>query len=167
MSNEKLLQKVSLALNRMPPRTKDCEVCGTPIPAAAAKCRFCEELQTGANAVPMAVAVRTIDLEPGMPTVEKAMRRLDSKLSVAIARNVRVARIIHGYGSSGRGGKIREACRGALARMVGNNQVRAMICGEDHSVASIASQGLIRRIPELKSSSRTDADNPGITLVEL
>jgi hypothetical protein len=151
----------------MPPRTKDCEMCGNPIPVAAIRCRFCEALQTAANAAPMAVAVRTIDLEAGMPTVEEAMHRLDSKLSLAIAQNVCVVRVIHGYGSSGRGGKIRDACRRALASMVGNNQVRAMIRGEDHSAASLSSQDLIRRIPDLKSSTRTDADNPGITLVEL
>ena len=142
-------------------------MCGNPIPAAAAKCHFCGTLQTGANTPPIATAVRTIDLEAGMPTVEEAMRRLDSKLSLAIAQNVRVVRIIHGYGSSGRGGKIRDACRRALASMVGNNQVRAMIRGEDHSAASLASQDLLRRIPDLKSSTRTDADNPGITLVEI
>jgi hypothetical protein len=153
--------------SHMPQRTKDCERCGNPIPITAVKCRFCEALQTGVNAAPMAAVVRTIDLEAGMPTVEEAMRRLDSKLSLAIAQNVRVVRVIHGYGSSGRGGKIRDACRRALASMVGNNQVRAMIRGEDHSAASLASQELIRRIPDLKSSTRTDADNPGITLVEL
>jgi hypothetical protein len=142
-------------------------MCGNPIPVAAAKCRFCETLQTGGNAAPMAVAVRTIDLEAGMPTAEEAMRRLDSKLSLAIAQNVRVVRIIHGYGSSGRGGKIRDACRRALASMVSKNRVTGMIRGEDHSAASLASKDLIRRIPDLKSSTRTDADNPGITLVEL
>jgi len=115
----------------------------------------------------MAAVVRTIDLEAGMPTVEEALRRLDGKLSLAIVQNVRVLRIIHGYGSSGRGGKIRDACRRVLASMVCTNQVRAMIYGEDHSAASLASQELIRRVPDLKSSTRTDADNPGITLVEL
>lgn len=33
MSNEKLLQKASLALNRMPPRTKDCKMVGNPKPS--------------------------------------------------------------------------------------------------------------------------------------
>lgn len=102
-----------------------------------------------------------------MPTVEEAMRRLDSKLSLAIAQNVRVVRIIHGYGSSGRGGKIRDACRKVLAGMIGRRKIQAFIRGEDHSAASLASQNLIRRTPDLKSSTRTDADNHGITLVEL
>ena len=151
----------------MPPRTKDCEMCGNPIPLGAAKCRFCETLQTAAGAAPSAEAVRTIDLEAGMPTVEEALRRLDAKLSLAIAQNVRVVRIIHGYGSSGRGGKIRDACRRVLGSMVSKNQVTGMIHGEDHSAACLASQDLIRRIPGLKSSTRSDADNAGITLVEL
>ena len=102
-----------------------------------------------------------------MPTVEEALQRLDAKLTLAIAQNVRVVRIIHGYGSSGRGGKIREACRKVLAGMLGRMRIQAFIRGEDHSAASLASQELIRRVPTLKSSTRSDADNPGITLVEL
>jgi Smr domain len=142
-------------------------MCGNPIPLSAAKCRFCETLQTAAGAAPSAEAVRTIDLEAGMPTVEEALRRLDAKLSLAIAQNVRVVRVIHGYGSSGRGGKIRDACRRVLASMVSKNQVTGMIRGEDHSAARVPSQELIRRVPGLKSSTRSDADNAGITLVEV
>lgn len=102
-----------------------------------------------------------------MPTVEEALRRLHTKLSLAIAQNVRVVRVIHGYGSSGRGGKIRDACRRMLAIMVGKNEIKAMIRGEEHSAARLASQDLIQRIPGLRSSTRSDAENPGITLIEL
>jgi len=102
-----------------------------------------------------------------MPTVEEALRRLDAKLSLAIAQNVRVVRVIHGYGSSGRGGKIREACRRVLASMVSKNQVTGLIRGEDHSAARVASQDLMQRVSALKSTTRTDGDNQGITLVEL
>ncbi len=151
----------------VPPRTKDCEMCGNPIPLGAARCHFCETLQTASGAGPSAEPVRTIDLEAGMPTVEEALRRLDAKLSLAIAQNVRVVRVIHGYGSSGRGGKIRDACRRVLAGMVGNNQAQVMVFGEDHSPARLVSQDLIRRVPALMSSTRSDAANPGITLVEL
>ena len=142
-------------------------MCGNPIPLGAAKCRFCETLQTAAGAGPSAEPVRTIDLEAGMPTVEEALRRLDAKLSLAIAQNVRVVRVIHGYGSSGRGGKIRDACRRVLASMVSSNQVTGLIRGEDHSAARLASQHLMQRVSALKSTTRTDGDNPGITLVEL
>lgn len=142
-------------------------MCGNPIPIGAAKCRFCETLQTVAGAAPSAEAVRTIDLEAGRPTVEEALRRLDAKLSLAIAQNVRVVRIVHGYGSSGRGGKIRAVCRRALGAMLGRKQIRSAILGEEHSATFLASQELIRRVPALKSTTRTDADNLGITLVEL
>ena len=114
-----------------------------------------------------AEAVRTINIESGLPTVEEAMKRMESKLSLAIAQGVRVVRFVHGYGSSGKGGKIREACRRTLSDMVQRNQIKNFIRGEDYSPARLSAQELVRRVPDLKSSSRTDSDNPGITFVEL
>jgi hypothetical protein len=148
-------------------RTKDCDTCGNPIPIDAPTCRFCGHRQTGFGASARAETVRTINLESGMPTVEEAMKRMESKLSLAIAQGVRVVRFVHGYGSSGKGGKIREACRRALSAMLQRNQIKNFIRGEDYSAARLSAQEMVRRIPELKSSSRTDSDNPGITLVEL
>jgi hypothetical protein len=114
-----------------------------------------------------AEAVRTINIESGLPTVEEAMRRMESKLSLAIAQGVRVVRFVHGYGSSGKGGKIREACRRTLSAMLQRNQIKNFIRGEDYSAARLSAQEMVRRIPGLKSSSRTDSGNSGITLVEL
>jgi hypothetical protein len=150
----------------VPLGTKDCDTCGNPIPVDSHTCRFCGHSQAGAGGSVRAEAVRTINLESGMPTVEDAMQKMESKLSLAIAQGVRVVRFVHGYGSSGRGGKIREACRRTLSAMLQRNQIKNFIRGEDYSAARLSAQELVRRVPELKSSSRTDSDNPGITLVE-
>jgi hypothetical protein len=151
----------------VPLKTKDCATCGNPIPVDSHTCRFCGHPQAGDRGSVRAEAVRTINLESGMPTVRDAMQKMESKLSLAIAQGVRVVRVVHGYGSSGKGGKIRDACRRVLGSMVSKNQVTGMIHGEDHSAACVASQHLLRRVPALKSTCRTDGDNPGITLVEL
>lgn len=150
-----------------PRRTKDCETCGNPIPAGASRCRFCESAQSSRGSRPLAEAVRTINVESGLPTVEEALRRLDAKMSVAISEGVRVVRVIHGYGSSGRGGAIRDACRRSLGAMLGRGLVRTIIRGEDYGSSRLATQDLLRRFTDLKSTERADGDNPGITMVEL
>jgi hypothetical protein len=151
----------------VPLRTKDCDTCGNPIPVDSHTCRFCGHYQAGDRGSVRAEAVRTINLESGMPTVEDAMQRMESKLSLAIAQGVRVVRFVHGYGASGRGGKIREACRRSLSTLSQRSQIKNFIRGEDYSASLLLAQELVRRIPELRSSNRTDSDNPGITLVEL
>ena len=45
------------------------------------------------------------NLEAGMPTAVDAIRRLTSILSTQRALRTRVIKLIHGYGSSGKGGK--------------------------------------------------------------
>ena len=62
------------------------------------------------------VRVRTINIESGMPTVEEGRGRLERKLDDARQRGVRVVRVIHGWGSSGKGGQLRSACRALLHR---------------------------------------------------
>jgi hypothetical protein len=148
-------------------KTKDCETCGNPIPVTSADCRFCGSRQNGGNQVKPREKVRTVNIEAGMPTVEEALATLDARISRAMSDGVRLLRVIHGYGSTGRGGKIRDACRAALQRKIASRQVRVVIRGEDYLPASLAVRDLVRRFPELKTSERTDAGNPGITFVEL
>ena len=62
--------------------------------------------------------MRTIDLEEGMPRVHEALTRLREWLK-ALCPSARVAKLIHGYGSTGMGGAIREAVRSELEMVLG------------------------------------------------
>ena len=55
--------------------------------------------------------IRLINLEDEKPTVKQAMDRLELELRLAKKQNVCVLKIIHGFGSTGNGGKIRVALR--------------------------------------------------------
>ena len=50
---------------------------------------------------------RELNLELGWPTVDQALRRLDAELEAARKMNTPLMKLIHGYGSSGKGGRIR------------------------------------------------------------
>jgi DNA-nicking Smr family endonuclease len=102
-----------------------------------------------------------------MPTAREACRRLRLAVSAERKRGVKVLKIIHGYGSSGKGGRIREEVRKLLERMVGQGEVTGFLPGEDFRRQSGEARNLVRRFPELKEDSDFGRGNQGVTLVVL
>ena len=148
-------------------KNKDCEVCGNPIPAQAFTCRFCDASQSVENFPKTRERVIRSNLEAGLPTVAQALERLERDLREARACEAKVVRVIHGYGSSGRGGKIRDAVRRELGRKLARGEVRAVVPGENYSSTTNAGRDLLSRFKELKTTERSDTHNPGLTIVEM
>ncbi len=107
------------------------------------------------------------NLEAGLPTVVQALERLERDLREARACGAKLVRIIHGYGSSGRGGKIRDAVRRELGRKLARGEVRAVVPGENYSSNSNSGRDLLCRFKEVKTTERSDTLNPGLTIVEI
>lgn len=99
--------------------------------------------------------------------MEQALERLERDLREARPCGAKVVRVIHGYGSSGRGGKIRDAVRRELGRKLARCEVKAVTLGESYSSTTNAGRDLLSRFKELKPTERSDSANPGITIVEL
>ncbi len=146
---------------------KLCEICGNPIPDSSRQCPYCEQLQSAEKRGQTQESIRTINLETGMPTVEEALIRLERELNFAKSAGVLLIRIIHGYGSSGVGGDIRNACQRFLKREKEKKRIKNIITGEKYSVSERSGQALLKQYPQLKHSQKTDRKNPGITFVEL
>ena len=53
--------------------------------------------------------VRELNLEQGRPSVDRALGWLEAELEAARRMNTPLMKLIHGYGSSGKGGRIRTA----------------------------------------------------------
>ncbi|HET9695377.1 MAG TPA: hypothetical protein VFP40_00840 [Terriglobales bacterium] len=102
-----------------------------------------------------------------MPTVAVAMARLERELNLARSSRVSVLKIIHGYGSSGRGGDIRIALQKALVEKTQSGEIQTVIFGEDWRISNEASWALIKKWPELKQDSDLGRENRGITIVVL
>ena len=107
------------------------------------------------------------NLEAGLPTVVQALERLERDLREARACGAKLVRIIHGYGSSGRGGKIRDAVRRELGRKLARGEVRAVVPGENYSSTTNSGRDLLCRFKEVKTTERSDTLNPGLTIVEI
>ena len=135
--------------------TKDCETCGNPIPAQAFTCRFCDASQSVEN------------FPKTQERVAQALERLERDLREARACEAKVVRVIHGYGSSGRGGKIRDAVRRELGRKLARGEVKDVTPGENYSSTANAGRDLLSRFKELKTTERSDNSNHGLTIVEI
>jgi Smr domain-containing protein len=109
----------------------------------------------------------TLNLEAGLPTVDEARRRLLSEMQSARARGVRVMKVIHGWGSSGEGGKLGPAIRKSLRLRVKEGQASSVVPGERFSSDSNEGRELLQRYPALRNDRDFNRANPGITLVEL
>ena len=92
-----------------------CQVCGNEIYGSSLNCRFCGSKQGGVHlSKSQGFVHKTVNLEQGRPVVEVALQKLDDALEDAVKNDVRVLTLIHGYGSSGKGGLIRLECRKRL-----------------------------------------------------
>jgi hypothetical protein len=102
-----------------------------------------------------------------MPSVEQALARLERELVQARLERRRVLTLIHGYGSSGKGGLIKEEVRARLHYLRCQGAVKEIVGGEDFSSRSPAGKNLLRRFPALRRHRDLNRRNPGITLAAL
>lgn len=101
-----------------------------------------------------------------MPTVQQAKRRLLESLYAPRGASGPVVKIIHGYGSSGKGGAIRTAIREQITAWQREGKVLKVITGEKWSIFDPESQGLRQRYAFLAKDEDLDRGNEGMTLVE-
>lgn len=109
--------------------------------------------------------IRVVDLERGLPSVEEARRRLADTIEVAKRDHVQILKLIHGYGSTGSGGRLRAHLRASLRIARENSEIRLFVTGEEFRISNERTWELLRIFPELKQDSDLGRRNPGITLV--
>lgn len=144
-----------------------CEVCGNEREAGG-RCPFCGTKGAESELPEMRPFLqRTVNLEAGRPTVDLALHRLTEVIDDAIRNKIAVLTIIHGYGSSGKGGVIREECRKTLDHLKNSGTIKEYIAGENFHKKHHQVRSLLQRFPRLRSDFNLNRNNKGITLVVL
>ncbi|MCP5521122.1 MAG: Smr/MutS family protein [Verrucomicrobiales bacterium] len=111
--------------------------------------------------------MRTVNLKAGFPSVDEARRRLLAEIAAAGTGGGRVLKIIHGWGSSGEGGKLGPAIRRSLRLRVKEGRARLVVPGERFSADTEEGRELAQRHPSVRRDPDFNRSNPGITVVEL
>lgn len=113
------------------------------------------------------LSVLTVNIEYDHPPVHEAEARVELAVQSAKLQGHRALKIIHGYGSSGKGGAIRTMCRRLLSRHKKQGRVKAFCGGEDFSPFSEVGRDMIARYPALKQDRDWGRENDGITIALL
>jgi len=111
------------------------------------------------------MSCKVINLELGMPTVAVARSRLSQELVSARAARLSAVKIIHGYGSSGRGGAIKRDVQVFLAEKKRAGVIREFVPGEDFSPFYPAARHAVDLCPDLARDKDYSRQNGGVTIV--
>jgi hypothetical protein len=112
----------------------------------------------------MSDKITEINLETGLPTVEMAIIKLKNELMTQKKRGIKAVIVIHGYGSSGTGGKIKPAVLKCLGEDSMRGLVRMYVGGEQWSWRK---KELLSLCKGLEAYERRIVANEGITIVLL
>ena len=141
----------------------ECAECGNPR-RFMGSCQHCssEELP---NAF---VDTIELNIKQGLPSVEEALELLADYLRRAHQLGIKVIILIHGYGSSGEGGRIKWAIHDALENNHYADRIEEYFFGEQVPYGSKACQDLLKQRPGLKQYLRHfKAGNAGMTILLL
>ena len=128
----------------------DCQHCGTPI-------------------MPTLLSdTIEINIKHGGPSAEEALDRLTHQLRRASEVGFKVILLIHGYGSSGEGGRIKKVVHEALENNYFSDRVDEYYYGESVADGSEQYHALLRRRPSLKRHLQLfKQGNAGMTVLLL
>ena len=109
-----------------------------------------------------------LNIKQDGPYVEEALDRLTDILRKSLEVGIKAIILIHGYGSSGEGGRIKWAIHEALENNRYSDRVDEYHFGEDVAYGSEAYHALLRRRPGLKRYlKRFKEGNAGMTVLLL
>ena len=109
----------------------------------------------------------TLNIEADLPTLDEARRRVIAEIAQAKRAGVRVLKVIHGYGSSGVGGKLCIGLRKSFGLRKKEGAIKDFITGEEFSIFHDRTLSLLEAVPELRGDPDLNATNEGVTLLWL
>ena len=110
-------------------------------------------------------AYTELNIKEGMPLVSEAMCCLKNSLDRFRRDKYKCILVIHGYGSTGKGGAIHDKARQWLKSQEKCKKIKSVIFGEDFSIFNFKALELKNKYRELEPLM--SVYNNGVTVVEL
>ncbi len=108
-----------------------------------------------------------MNIEAGFPSLDEARRRVLAEIRQAKRAGVRVLKVIHGYGSSGKGGTLCVGLRKSFGLRRKEGVIRDFFPGEAFSIFNPAVLLLLEAVPEVRGDPDLNATNEGVTVLWL
>lgn len=111
--------------------------------------------------------LKEVNIKYDMPTADLAVRRATYAIQNGRMLGASAVKLIHGYGSTGKGGRIRQEVRAYLERQKKRGQIKDYIPGEEFSIFNENTRSALLLCDELRRDHDLDASNNGVTIVVL
>ena len=111
--------------------------------------------------------MRTFNVEISLPTLDEARRLVIEEIRRAKRDGVRALKVIHGYGSSGKGGALCVGLRKSFGLRKKEGVIRDYVAGEDFSIFNPTVLAMLESVPELRGDCDLNATNEGVTILWL
>ena len=112
-------------------------------------------------------AFRTLNVEADFPSLDDARRLVLAEIRKVKREGVRVLKVIHGYGSTGKGGTLCHGLRKSFALRKREGVIKDFIPGESFSIFNNAVLLLLEAVPEMRGDPDLSATNEGVTVLWL
>ena len=112
-------------------------------------------------------SLREVNIKFDMPTASEAIKRVTYNIRNGAAMGCAVIKFIHGYGSTGKGGRIRTEVRRYLDNEKRYGRIRDFIYGEDFSIFDESTRCAFLLCDELRRDPDLERHNNGVTIVVL
>ncbi len=110
---------------------------------------------------------KVINLKINSPSVDEAIANLDIEIDICKLSNVKVLKVIHGYGSHGTGGAICIAVRKFLKTLIKQKKIKDMLLGNEWDLSNKKCFDLLENLKDCYKDEDLNKLNPGITIVVL
>jgi hypothetical protein len=111
--------------------------------------------------------MRTYNVEAGFPVLDEARRLVIEEIKKAKHEGVKVLKVIHGYGSSGKGGALCVGLRKSFGLRKKEGIIKDLNAGEAFSIFNPKVLTLLEAVPELRGDPELEAINEGVTILWL
>lgn len=111
--------------------------------------------------------LREVNLKYDMPTATEAIKRVTYQIRNGKSQGCTVIKFIHGYGSTGKGGRIRTEVRRYLENEVAMHRVQLIITGESFSIFDENTRRAFMACDALRRDEDLERHNNGVSFVLL
>jgi RNA polymerase subunit RPABC4/transcription elongation factor Spt4 len=144
---------------------KYCNTCGNEINNTQTTCPYCEAKQNITKPRPQKLVI--VNLEKGKPLAHDALEKLENEIRKNISLGVKALKVIHGYGSSGQGGVIREKVIKRLNTKKQNGHIKHFYHCDFQNKNIDDFQIAVQLCPDLKEQLEKDRKNKGVSYIIL
>lgn len=110
---------------------------------------------------------KTVNLKENMPSVEQALAIFEIEIEKSKLEGVKAVKVLHGYGSHGKGGDICKELRILCFKLKKQKKIKDYLLGNEWDMSCEKCINLLTNLKDCYNDEDLNHANPGITIVVL